>query len=175
MTGFKYDRSNQKRQDGLSASLQLSKAGEHLACASLLLQGYNAFLAEAGLPYDILVELKNGKFGRVQVKSTCDMMTPRPNKKGHKRFTKLYRFAIRAGRKGDRRISGTHCDYFAFVALDRGIVAFMKHKEVVNPNGLCKTGIEFKSRAIDNSRKVSQGIDPLKHGKFIEDYKKFKP
>jgi hypothetical protein len=169
-----YDRYNQRREDGLSSSLQFAKAGEHLACVVLLLQGYNAFLVDAGLPYDLLIDLGGGKFGRVQVKSTCKMMGPRLDLIGRKRFTRVYRFSLRAGKKGDRKISGRHCDYFAFVALDQKIVAFMKYNDVVKQNGICKTGIEFKSKNADNSRKVNVGPDPEKIGKFIEDYLIFK-
>lgn len=165
-----YDRSNQRRLDGLSSSLQAAKVGEHLACATLLSQGYNAILSDAGLPYDILVDLGGGKFGRVQVKSTCKMMQARQDKNGKWRHTKLYRFVMRAGRKGDRKIDGSNCDYFAFVALDRRIVAFMRHSDVVAKNGMCKTGIEFKSRSVDNDRVSGVGPDPNVTGKFIEDY-----
>src|SRR5687767_8883562 len=53
---IEFDRNNQRREDGLSTSLQLSKASEHLACAELILQGFNAFIVDAGLPYDILAD-----------------------------------------------------------------------------------------------------------------------
>lgn len=39
----------------LSKELQLGKAGEHLVCFDLINQGYNAFLADQGLPYDVVV------------------------------------------------------------------------------------------------------------------------
>lgn len=163
-----------KREDGLSSSMQMGKAGEYLACACLLIQGFNAMLSDAGAPYDILIDLGEGKFGRMQVKSTFKMINSRQDKSGRWRHSTLYRFAMRAGRLSDRRINSKQCDYFAFVALDRKLVAFMKYEEVVNKNGFCKTGIEFKTRSVDNSRKCKSGPDPLLIGKFIEDYSFFK-
>ena len=54
---------------GLSKELQIGKAGEHLVCFDLIIQGYNAFLADQGLPFDILIE-RRGKLLKVQVRST---------------------------------------------------------------------------------------------------------
>ncbi|NJO63640.1 MAG: hypothetical protein HC836_37260 [Richelia sp. RM2_1_2] len=68
-----YDKTTESVLDGLSKPLQVAKAGEYLVCAELILQGYNAILADAGSPYDILVELSNVKFIKIQVKSTCKL------------------------------------------------------------------------------------------------------
>jgi len=40
----------------LSKELQIGKAGEHLVCTDLILKGYNAFLSDQGVPFDVLVE-----------------------------------------------------------------------------------------------------------------------
>ena len=53
----------------LSKELQLGKAGEHLVCFDLISQGHNAFLADQGLPYDVLVDL-DGSIKRIQVKTS---------------------------------------------------------------------------------------------------------
>lgn len=57
----------------ISNELQMGKAGEHLVCADLILQGYNAFMADQGLPYDVVVDT-DGKIHKVQVKSTLDLV-----------------------------------------------------------------------------------------------------
>ncbi len=45
---------------GLSKELQIGKAGEHLVCCDLIQQGYNAFLADQGLP-NVSTLKKKGK------------------------------------------------------------------------------------------------------------------
>jgi hypothetical protein len=59
------------RPNGLSTELQTGKAAEHLVCCDLILQGYSAFLADAGLPYDGYLHAsqtsKSGRSGRFNV------------------------------------------------------------------------------------------------------------
>lgn len=43
-------------ENNLSNELQIGKAAEHLVCCDLILQGYNAFLTDQGVPFDIVVE-----------------------------------------------------------------------------------------------------------------------
>jgi hypothetical protein len=152
-------RSQKKLDNGLSTSLQVGKAAEHLACASLLLQGYNAFLSEAGLPYDILVD-HNGKFHKIQVKSTCKMIQSRPKKNGAT-YLSTYRFAIRKGRVMQRKIKLDTCDFLALVALDIKAVAFVPTSMMNREDGYSKQCIELKTRRVkyDNGK---AGPDPNK-------------
>lgn len=161
-------RSQQQRQDGLSSTLQVSKASEHLVCAELLLRGWNVFIADAGLPYDVVVDLGNGLFCRIQVKSTTRMY-------GRPGYSPIYRFAIRRSRTGERRVSSEACDYFAFVALDRRLIAWLPAAQVRTRDGLSKILIEFKTRAVAYERNGSRGCDPSTVGKFIEDFTAFTP
>ncbi len=164
-------RDQAKLDNGLSSSLQVGKAAEHLACASLLLQGFNAFLSEAGLPYDILVDYK-GKFYKIQVKSTCKMIKSRPKKNGTT-YASTYRFAVRKGRVMQRKIKLDTCDFLALVALDIKAVAFVPVSIMNRQDGYSKQCIELKTRRI-KYKKGDAGPDPNKFGKFIEDYYEFK-
>jgi hypothetical protein len=40
-------------------ALELGKAAEHIVCADLILAGYRAFLADQGLPYDVVFDQGN--------------------------------------------------------------------------------------------------------------------
>jgi len=167
-------RENQRREDGLSSSLQIAKAAEHLVCADLILQGWNAFLADAGLPYDVLVDLGFGQFSRIQVKSTTSMMTERPKPNGGS-YRPIYRFALRRSRTADRRITLESADVLACVALDRRIIAYLKTEQIIKKDGDVPLGIEMKTRALDYSRRGVTGIDSNKVGRFMEDHATFIP
>jgi hypothetical protein len=150
----------------LSNELQIGKAGEHFACCDLIMQGYNAFLADQGLPFDIVVE-KNGILKSIQVKSTLgarDFGTKRVN---------AYRFGTRRGKKGDRVLQA-EVDYFAFVALDLMVVAYMPIESVLTDGGVVKQTVEFKSRTKElRKRSYPNGtITPVDWGRYIEDYSK---
>jgi len=177
VSGFalKLDRHNQKRADGLSASLQIAKAAEHLACADLLIQGWNAFLSDQGLPYDILVDRGSGRFCRVQVKGTCGPMSPRVTTR-KVMVQPLYRFSLNTRqRSGESRLPITLCDYLALVALDIKLVAWIPTSAVILPNGKPLTLVEMKSRSIEYRRTGPTGIDPATCGRFLEDYTHFDP
>ena len=124
---------------GTSESLQTGKAGEHLVCADLILHGYPAFLTDAGMPYDIVVALKNGKLLRVQVKSTS---------KPHAKYG--YQFNLRRGVNDSRTMVGD-VDVFAFVALDRMSVAYFRSEELVAWGGKKLIGsVDFGHRGQRN-------------------------
>lgn len=96
----------------LSQALQKGKAGEHLVCAELILQGYNAFLADAGQNYDVLVDV--GQMIRVQVRSSSKRF-----------FNNVYRFRLREGKRSERCKNVRDTDCYAFVALDTREIAFV--------------------------------------------------
>jgi len=54
----------------LSKELQIERQG-NICCTDLILKGYNAFLSDQGVPFDVLVE-KDNTIYRVQVKSTLE-------------------------------------------------------------------------------------------------------
>jgi hypothetical protein len=113
-----------KSQPGLSRELQIGKAAEHVACADLMLQGFNAFLSDAGLPYDLLVDV-GGAVHRVQVKSTLGIFR-RSDRKEQPR----YRFGLRRGADSRRPTIGAF-DAVAFVALDTRRVAYVRAEDLV--------------------------------------------
>lgn len=130
----------------LSRELQVGKAAEHLVCCELILRGFNAFLADAGLPYDVLVETVHGVL-RVQVKAS---LTPyRYERKGGSRIGRVvdgYRFGLRRGR-GFKRIDAASVDVFAFVALDSRRIAYLRTSELLTPDGRVVGLVEFACEA----------------------------
>jgi hypothetical protein len=149
--------------EGLSTALQIGKAGEHLVCTDLILQGYNAFLADAGLPFDVVVAV-GGKLLRVQVKTTTSLWECK------KSWGKVYRFGLRHGNLRTNRRLNPH-----FVALDILTVAYLPVSELSTPEGKLKTMVEFKTRKIDyGGRTYANGsIREARWCKFIEDYWRF--
>jgi hypothetical protein len=156
---------NRIREDGLSTTLQLAKAGQHLACCELLLMGFNAFLADEGQPYDVVVDLGEGRFRRVQVKSATRPFAYRGR-------PPVYRFSFRKSRTEDRRRK-SNADVYALIAMELKIIAWVPRSLVVTSTGIEKNGIELKSRHFIYTRKSWRGIDPAISGRFFEDYKAF--
>ncbi len=102
-------------------ALEVGKAAEHIVCADLILAGHRAFLADQGLPYDLVLDL-GATFIRVQVKATA---APRsvPGRPGS---WPSYMFHVRRAGKGGRRvIRAGEFDLLALVALDIRRVAYL--------------------------------------------------
>jgi len=105
-----------------SKELQIGTAAEHLVVADLLLQGYSAFLTEAGCPFDVTIVVGNKPY-RIQVKAT----NSKP--KLHRRAaTEAYRFGLRWGKAG-RKQHPDSADIFAFVTLDTKTIAYLTHTD----------------------------------------------
>lgn len=99
----------------------LGTAGEHMVCADLILAGYPAFLAAAGLPYDVTADV-SGKIIRVTVRST---LAARP-RSGRTLTRPCYQFNIY--RRGKARYTAAEADILALVALDRKLIAYLPCK-----------------------------------------------
>ncbi len=109
------------RMAGHSEELAIGKAAEHLVVADLLLAGYQAYLTDQGLPYDVVVDL-HGVLLRMQVKSTRQLRAVAQRAS----YTPAYHFFVkRAGRKGKRQYGCKEFDLIAFVALDIRTIAYM--------------------------------------------------
>ena len=149
---------------GLSRELQLGKAGEHLVCFDLIMQGHNAFLADQGLPFDILVE-KNNEILKIQTKSVSKKVTYGKSKN-------IYRFGTRRGKGGKERVRKAEVDYYAFVALDIKKIAYIPIKFMLAKTGKIKQTVDFKTRSIKyRGRIYSNGtIRTPEWGRYIEDY-----
>ena len=107
--------------DAVVTDLAAGAAGEHLVCADLLLQGYNAFLTDQNCAYDVAVDFE-GRLARVQVKTTRQ---PRsiPQRQNHQA---AYMWHVRRAGKGGKRVYGSdEFDLLALVALDCRKIAYM--------------------------------------------------
>jgi hypothetical protein len=125
-------------------ALNIGKAAEHLVCADLMLAGYRVFLSDQGLPYDLLVDLGN-RFVRVQVKSTAKPKNANAKGRSPNFF---YVFHVRRrGRGGSgERLSKTHCDVIALVALDTRAIAYMPVASVAQTVSLYPLGHKFAGK-----------------------------
>jgi len=150
----------------LSNELQIGKAGEHLVCCDLILQGYNAFLADQGLPYDVLVDI-NGEIKKIQVKTTTKLVS-------NKKTKDIYRFGLRRGKGGKGRLKEVDCDYYAFVALDIKSIAYIPMKEMYARNKKLKQTMDFKSKNIKYTGRVYANgtIRKPEWGKYLQDFNK---
>lgn len=150
--------------NNLSDELQMGKAGEHLVCFDLILQGYNAFLSDQGLPYDVVLDHGN-KLWTIQVRTTSALS----NVYGNCR----YRFQNRMGRAGKSRQSvDAIADFYAFVALDIKTIAYIYSKDILGKDGCMLQTIDFKSKAAEYqyAPRKTDGYIPKCRGKFLQDY-----
>ena len=123
----------------LSKELQVGKAAEHLVCCELILSGFNAFLADAGQPYDLLVDTGE-RVVRLQVKAT---QKPYRYRRSDGRTSNSYRFGLRRGRGSHNRIDPKLVDAIAFVALDTRRVAYLWVSDLIRPDGKVSGIAEF--------------------------------
>lgn len=96
------------------------RAGEHLVCADILARGHECFIAEGRLPYDVVADI-HGRIVRIQVKTTsgAKQCPQRQNE------TPVYLWNARKFGKGGRHSYKQHdADLVAYVALDRGLIAY---------------------------------------------------
>jgi hypothetical protein len=132
----------------LSKELQTGKSGEHLVCFDLIQQGYNAFLADQGLPYDVIVDTGKQML-RIQVKTVSK-----------KNAGNGYAFSLRSGKKSNRLISIESIDYMAFVFLDKRIVQYIPSPFIAVKDGFFKQSVVFYETTKDskgNQRKYILG------------------
>lgn len=129
----------------LPKNLQTGKAGEHLVCSDLIMQGFNAYLTDAGQPYDVVVDI-DGRFFRVQVKST-DRKHSRVKSVSGAAIDR-YRFDLRRRGSGPRKIDGTSVDVFAFAALDIKAVAYVRREELLARDGGIIGAIDFLTEEV---------------------------
>lgn len=160
----------QANQSVLSNELQIGKAGEHIVCADLILQGFNAFLADQGLPYDILVDL-NGELKRIQTKTTQKLVN-------YPKAICRYRFGTRRAKGNRTRIDIESIDFFAFVALDIMKIAYLPISEMITRNNTIKQTMDFKTRRLSYAGRIySTGTQRRATwgNYYFEDFGKFQP
>lgn len=165
----------------LSETMQVGKAAEHLVCADLILQGFNAFLADQGLPYDVVLD-DVSKIWRIQVKGR---LGPMPSSTSDKRAPKkvydrqnVYRFDLRSARADKTktiRARARQSDLFdmcAFVALDIKKIAYIS-MDVLAKGDYITQCIEFRSKDLEYpGRSYPNGATRtgFLRCKFFEDY-----
>lgn len=113
-------------------AIETGKAGEHLACADLLLAGYSPILvSDPTSPFDILLPI-DGVLLKVQVKSTSKPRFNWGTKKGEMKIctTPSYIFNVNAsGYKHQSFYTTKEVDIFALVALDTKLIAYLPYEE----------------------------------------------
>ncbi|GAB4351425.1 MAG: hypothetical protein Kow0026_08480 [Oricola sp.] len=156
-----------------SEALLVGKAGEHLVCADLLMQGFNCSLASQGSPYDLVVE-HEAKLLRVQVKS-CQ--APRNINMTGRNERAAYSFRVRDTKDGPDR-----ADIVACVALDIPIVAYFSHHDCPSTIQLDTPGTEHANnyaRTLDKTIERWPFKDALEKaeaaGSYVEFCKTFPP
>jgi len=151
-----------------SNELQIGKAGEHFVCCDLILQGYNAFLADQGLLFDVVVEVE-GTLYTIQVKATQGLVN-------FKQGYSVYRFNTRRAKGNRTRFNNGVIDFFAFVALDIMCIAYVPIDNAISRRGSIKQCFDFKSREIQyTGRTYSNGTTRTPEwGKYLQDYSEFK-
>lgn len=150
-----------------SDQLQIGKAGEHLVCCDLILQGHNAFLADQGLAFDVVVE-KEGKLYTVQVKATQQLIN-------YEKGVNVYRFNTRRAKGARKRFDSETIDFFAFVALDIMCIAYIPIKDAVARTGAIKQTFDFKSREVKYEGRVYPNgtVRTPEWGRYLQDYQEF--
>src|SRR3990170_4488533 len=157
----------------LSKELQQGNAGEHLVCFDLLTQGYEAFLAPQGSPFDVVVVTAGARLIRIQVKSTSHLITTKKNLRSH------YRFGLRNGKRGNRTVSAEGCDVVAFVALDTKSIGYAPIAQLTSKvHGGMVQAVDFYAgsqpeRDTRGRRYTNTGTRRALWGKHLDDYRDF--
>lgn len=110
-----------------SRTLLHGLGGEYLVMADLALSGYRVIQSAPGCAYDLLVELDGPRYVRVQVKSTHQEKTSRPDTK-----KLLYKWELRRGnnRKTSRFYADSEFEIVALVATDIREIAYIPKTQV---------------------------------------------
>jgi len=125
------------------SALPTGKAAEHMVCAHLIMMGYQAYLSDQGLPYDIVVDI-DGRLIRVQVKST--VFAKNINTRG-KTERIGYSFHVRRrGKSGGKRLTKQQCDIVAMLAFDIMKIAYLPIEEVAQTCQFMPPGYSFKGQ-----------------------------
>ena len=156
----------------LSKELQIGKAAEHFVACDLILKGHNAFLADQGLPFDLVIVSGAGGICRVQVKGTTKY-----TKKGERCTNPFYRWSLRRARGGTRYVSADECAAVAFVALDIMSIGYMDISALVSAqHGGMVSCVDMYTRErpplgrlYSTGKRRSPG-----RAKFIEDFATFR-
>jgi hypothetical protein len=135
-------------------AIEAGTAGEHIACADLILSGRRAFLTSAGLPYDIIVDVE-GRLLRIAVKSTRGprMRAGRPDSRAS------YKFAVT--KTGSKRYTSADADIAAMVSIDTRRVAYLPLAECGSAVEILAEHVAPASNAFGPRRRVTKTFSDL--------------
>lgn len=134
------------RSYSYSRELNIGRAGEYLVMFDLLSKGYQAYLTDQGVAYDIVLDL-GFKLIRLQVKATLKpgKMTPTYRKE-------VYKFNVRRSGRSDsvsrgkskklRQYAPDEFDAYALVTLDTQKVYYYPFEQGFNKMLLFRTASE---------------------------------
>jgi len=144
-----------------SKELNIGRAGEFLVMFDLLSKGYQAFLTDQGVAYDVVLDL-GSRLVRLQVKTT-----QKPAKMNKEYANNVYLFNVRrAGRKGLRSYELHEFDGFALVALDRKEVYYYPFTQSICRTLLFRLNTEtYKT----HTGQISPYIESFTLGRFLAD------
>jgi N6-adenosine-specific RNA methylase IME4 len=135
----------------LGDDLSIGRAGEHIVCADALTQGWNAFLAGQGTPYDVVIE-RAGRIFRIQVKTARSHGNVNSQGKNERL---AYNFAVaRRGKEGRSRLSSREAEIVACVALDIKAIAYF-------PTDECPQTIQLERGPVEASNYVRTYTRPI--------------
>ncbi|PXB01145.1 group I intron-associated PD-(D/E)XK endonuclease [Pectobacterium carotovorum] len=152
-----------------SNELELGKAGEYYAIFKIMKQGFVAYPSDQGLPYDVVVDI-GGRLLRGQIKSTRGISD-------YGKMKSVYRWGTRSAKKTVRATRASSTDFYAFVAIDDELVAFMATSEIIskkNPESVNQC-VEMRNKNIViPGRSYPNGtIRKACFGRYVEDYQSF--
>ena len=112
----------------ISRELNMGRAGEYFVLADLLLKGYQAFDSGQGANYDLIMENKNGKLLKIQVKTTEKIK--HWGAETRKKSASYHFFTKRCGKNGVKQYQNGDFDLYALVMLDIKQIAYLPFSEV---------------------------------------------
>lgn len=137
--------------------LMIGKSGEYFACFELLKNGYDAFLSDQGLPFDVVL-LHENKIYKIQVKSTVNT--------GDKD-----KFTIKFGKSGNRFIyNDKDVDLFAFVNIETKEIAFLLKEETKSIIEIYKSSCKGKQKSEILERNMNSAIAYSKKNSDTDDF-----
>ena len=112
-----------------SKELNIGRAGEYLAMADILMQGYQCFDSGQGAKYDLIMENEGGKLLKIQVKTTAK--PKKWNSEAHQKTTESYFFHTkRTGKNGTKSYTNDDFDIYALVMMDINKIAYIKNTDM---------------------------------------------
>lgn len=112
----------------VSKELNMSRAGEYLVLADLLLKGYQCFDSGQGANYDLIMENLDGKLIKIQVKTT--EKKKQWNESTNKKNGSYFFHTKRCGKNGIKQYKEGDFDLYALVMLDIKQIAYLPFKGI---------------------------------------------